>query len=49
LLLFMGNGQTHSVDAWRAKEDRCCVLMDIWGPNMMRGQRPKVSGDRPKL
>jgi hypothetical protein len=49
LLLFMGNGQTHGVDAWRAEEDRCCVLMNIWGPNMMRGRRPKLSGDRPKL
>jgi len=42
LLLFMGSGQTHGADAWRAEEDRSVVLMNIWGPNRMRGRRPKL-------
>jgi ectoine hydroxylase-related dioxygenase (phytanoyl-CoA dioxygenase family) len=48
LLLFMGSGQTHGAEAWRAAQDRCAVLINIWGPNMIRGRRP-IHGDRPKL
>lgn len=45
LLFFMGSGQTHGAEAWRAEEDRCGVLMNVWGPNMIRGRRPVL----PKL
>jgi ectoine hydroxylase-related dioxygenase (phytanoyl-CoA dioxygenase family) len=42
LLFFMGAGMTHGADSWRADEDRCAILMNVWGPNMMRGRRPVV-------
>ena len=46
LLFFMGSGMTHGADAWRAKEDRRAILMNVWGPNAIRGRRPIIA---PKL
>lgn len=46
LLFFMGAGMTHGADAWRADEDRCAILMNVWGSNMIRGRRPMIA---PKL
>jgi hypothetical protein len=46
LLFFMGAGMTHGADAWRADQDRCAILMNVWGANMIRGRRPIIA---PKL
>ena len=42
LLFFMGAGMTHGADSWRADEDRCAILMNVWGAKMTGGRRPVV-------
>ena len=38
LLFFMGAGMTHGAGAWRADQDRCGILMNVWGANIATGE-----------